>query len=144
GRDPSEERNLGGGRHAAGREHFDGTALVVRAPDEALPLEIGEVLMDRCQRLEAEVLGDFLEARCVPFGTDMLLEVGEDLALPLGQGHGDVLWVSSRREPELFYPNVSRRARCRNRATWLTSCRGTVIGARTQLISDPRDRPEPW
>ena len=49
--------------------------------DESLPLEIGEVLVDRRERLKAELLGDFFEARGVPLALDMLGDKVEDFAL---------------------------------------------------------------
>ena len=61
----AQKRDLGRRRRAAGRQNLDGAAFVVGPPDVALALEVGEVLVHRGERLEAEVLGDFLEARGV-------------------------------------------------------------------------------
>jgi hypothetical protein len=55
--------------------------------DVALPLQVGEMLVDRGQRLELEVLGDFLEAGGVAVVPDIALEVGENFALALGERH---------------------------------------------------------
>src|SRR6266550_594846 len=79
--DQPEQRQLGGAGLALGRDDFDRPALVVRAPDVAFALEIGEVLVNRRERLEAELAGNFLEAGGVPLLFDVLSDVVQDLAL---------------------------------------------------------------
>src|SRR2546426_5970704 len=53
------------------RHDLDGPALVVGAPDVALALEVGEMFVDRGERLEPELAGDLLEARGVALGLDV-------------------------------------------------------------------------
>src|SRR5439155_163823 len=79
--DQPEQRQLGGAGLALGRDDFDRPALVVRAPDVAFALEIGEVLVNRRERLEAKLACNFLEAGGVPLLFDVLSDVVQDLAL---------------------------------------------------------------
>ena len=51
----------------------------------ALLLQVGQVLVDRRERRQAEAPADLLEARRVAVLLDELLQVVEDLALALGQ-----------------------------------------------------------
>ncbi len=87
----SEKRNLGRGGCASRRENLDGSALVVGALDVPLALEIGEVLVHGGQGLKAELFRDLLEAGRVPLLLDVSVQIAEDFALALGQGH----WVLS-------------------------------------------------
>ena len=88
GGDESEQRQLGGARLAFGRDDLDGPTLVVRAPDVSLALEIGEVLVNRRERLEPELAGDLLETRGVPLLFEVFGDVIEDLALAPRDRHG--------------------------------------------------------
>jgi hypothetical protein len=45
------------------------------------------MLVDRSQRLKAEVFGNFLEAGRVPLPIDMSLQIAEDFTLAFGQRH---------------------------------------------------------
>src|SRR2546425_8168673 len=81
GRDKSEQRQLGGAGLTLGRDDFDRPALVMRAPDVPFALEIGEVLVNRRQRLEAKLAGNFLETGGVALLVDVLPDVVQDLAL---------------------------------------------------------------
>ena len=45
------------------------------------------MLVHRGERLEAETLRDLLEAGGIPLILDVALEVDEDFALALGEGH---------------------------------------------------------
>ena len=61
------------------------------------------MLVHRGERLEAELLGDLLEARRVALVLDVTLQVAEDFALALGQGHRVVSSADGRfdrTEPE--------------------------------------------
>ena len=98
GGDLAEQRDLAGGGGAAGRQHLDRAALVVGAADVALALEVGQVLVHRGQRLEAEPLGDLLEARRIALLQDVALQVRENFALALGQGHRRILLVGGATE----------------------------------------------
>jgi hypothetical protein len=49
------------------------------------------MLVDRSQRLEVEVLCDFLKAWSVALPIDVALQIAQDLALALGQRHPDFL-----------------------------------------------------
>src|SRR5436309_3612468 len=93
--DKSEQRELGGAGLALGRNDFDRPALVMGAPDVPFALEIGEVLVNRRERLEAKLAGDFLEAGGVPLLFDVLPDVVQDLALAPSDWHS-----SSRRYTE--------------------------------------------
>ena len=87
GGDLAEQRDLAGRRRAARRQDLDGAALVVRAADVPLALEVGQVLVHRGERLKAELLRDLLEAGRVALLLDVVLQEGENFALALGQGH---------------------------------------------------------
>jgi hypothetical protein len=45
------------------------------------------MLVDRRERLEAELFGDLLEARGIALILDMALQVAENFTLALGQRH---------------------------------------------------------
>src|ERR1041384_5072944 len=79
--DQPGQGELGGTGLALGGDDFDRPALVVRAPDVAFALEIGEVLVNRRERLEAKLAGNFLEAGGVPLLFDVLSDVVQDLAV---------------------------------------------------------------
>src|SRR2546427_237798 len=95
GGDKSEQRQFRGAGLALGGDDFDRPALVMRAPDVPFALEIGEVLVNRRQRLEAKLAGNFLEAGGVPLFFDVLSDVVQDLALAPRDRHS-----SSRRYTE--------------------------------------------
>src|SRR5689334_15582616 len=73
GGDFAQQGDFAGGRGAPRWEYLDGTALVVGAADIALALQVGEMLVDCCQRLKPEMLGDFLEAGGVALTIDVSL-----------------------------------------------------------------------
>src|SRR5882672_5647465 len=81
GGDKAEQRQLGGARLALGRDDFNRPALVMGAPDVAFALEIGEVLVNGRQRLEAKLAGNLLETGGVALLFDVLPDVIQDLAL---------------------------------------------------------------
>ena len=85
GGDVAEQRQFDGAAAEAGRDQFDRAAPVPGALDEALFLQVGEVLVDRGERREAETAADFLEARRVAVLLDEIVEVIEDFPLTLGQ-----------------------------------------------------------
>ena len=87
GRYQAEEGDFGGAGGALGRQHLDRPALVVVPADVALPLEIGQMLVDGGQRLKGEVLGDLLETRRVSVTPDVGFEKREDFFLTLGECH---------------------------------------------------------
>src|SRR5258705_3688951 len=87
GGDQPEQRQLRGPGLPLGRDDFDRPALVVRAPDVPFALEIGEVLVNGRQRLEAKLAGNLLEAGGVPLLFDVLPDVVEDLALASRDRH---------------------------------------------------------
>ena len=69
----------------ARREQLDRAAAVPGAADEALLLEVGQVLVHRGQRRQAEAPADLLEARRVAVLLDEFLQVVENFALALRQ-----------------------------------------------------------
>ena len=85
GRDVAEQRQFDRAAAGSRRHHLDRPAAVPRALDEALFLQVGEVLVHRRQRREAEAAADFLEARRVAVLLDELVQVVEDFALPFGE-----------------------------------------------------------
>ena len=84
-RDIAEHRQLDGAAAGAAGEQFHRAAAIPRPADEALFLQVGEVLVHRRQRRQAEAFADFLEARRIAVLLDELVQVVENLALPLGQ-----------------------------------------------------------
>jgi hypothetical protein len=70
---------------------------VERAADDALALEVREVLVHRGERAEPHRLGDLLEARRVAVLVDVPGEVVEDLALAPGERHGRLRRVALER-----------------------------------------------
>jgi hypothetical protein len=86
--DGAEERQVDGPRLRLVRQDLDRAALVVRALDVALPLEVAQVFVHRRQRVIVELLGDLLEARREAVARRVRAEVGEDLALALRERHG--------------------------------------------------------
>src|SRR2546423_11472300 len=85
--DKPEQRQLGSAPLALGRDDFDRSALVMRAPDVPFALEIGQVLMNRRQRLEAKLAGNLLETGGVALLCDVLSDVVQDLALASRHRH---------------------------------------------------------
>jgi hypothetical protein len=59
----------------------------VRAPDEALPLEVRQVLVHGREGLKPKLLGDLLEARRVALALDMLRDEIEQFALTARKRH---------------------------------------------------------
>src|SRR6267142_293614 len=80
-RNEPEQRQLRSAGLTLGRDDFDRPALIMRAADVPFALEIGEVLVNRRQRLEAKLAGDLLETGGVPLLFDVLSDVIQDLAL---------------------------------------------------------------
>jgi len=67
--------------------HFNGAALVVTPPDVALLLESGDVLVDGCQRVEFQMLGDFLKAGRIAVLVQEADQQVEHFLLPFGESH---------------------------------------------------------
>ena len=85
GGDVPEQRQLDRPAAEARRDQLDRPAPVPRALDEALFLQVGEVLVDGGERRQAEAPADFLQARRVAVLLDEIVEVIEDFPLALGQ-----------------------------------------------------------
>src|SRR5262249_24137312 len=83
--DVPEQRQLDSAPAEARRDELDGAAAVPRPLDEALFLQVGQVLVDRGERRQAEAAADFLEARRVAVLLDEIVEIVEDFPLTLGQ-----------------------------------------------------------
>ena len=62
----------------------------MRAADEPLPLEIGEVLVDGREGVEREMLGDLFKRRRKTVLLDGVREVIHDLLLSLRERHCDL------------------------------------------------------
>src|SRR6266851_3989934 len=78
---------FGGSGLALGGHDLDRPALVVGAADVPLALEVGEVLVHRRQRGEAETTRDLLEAGGVAGIGDVALQIREDLVLATRERH---------------------------------------------------------
>src|SRR6266542_5711715 len=118
GRDEAQQRQLGRSRLTLRRHDFDGAALVVRAPDVPLALQVGEVLVDRGQVLKAELPGDLLEARGVALRVEVAGDEVQDLALTAGERHS----LSPEYIPKPIYPKIDRTQGLRrplSRPSWL-------------------------
>jgi hypothetical protein len=100
GSDPPEERQLDGPYLDVGRNELERPAPVPGALDKPLLLKVRQVLMDRRQRAEAEVLSDLLDGRGVAFPVDMAREIVEDLFLSPRQVHGSLRTEARRRSGE--------------------------------------------
>src|SRR5437762_1781991 len=81
----AEQRQLHRASAGPRRHHLDRPAPIPGALDEPLFLLVGQMFVHRGERREAEAPTDFLQARCVPVLLDELVEVVENLALPLGK-----------------------------------------------------------
>src|SRR2546425_8990746 len=103
----TEQPQLGGPALALWRHDLDRPALVVRAPDVPFPLENGDVLVHRGERLESELASDLLEAGRVALGVDVAGDEVEDLALAAGERH-----TFPERKPKLIYPKIDRTQGC--------------------------------
>ena len=96
GGDVAEQRQLDRAAAGARRHHLDRSAAVPRALDEALFLQVGEVLVHRRERRQTEAATDLFETRRIAVLADELVQVVEDLALTLRQ------WQHVRPVPGLF------------------------------------------
>src|SRR5690606_37571854 len=85
GCDVAEQRQFQGTLAGGRGNQLDGATAVPRPSDEALLLQVGEVLVNRGERGEVEAIADFFEARRIPVALDVILEKVEDLALPFGE-----------------------------------------------------------
>ena len=85
GRDVAEHRQFERALPGARRQQLDRAAAVPGAADEALFLQVRQVLVHRGERRQAEAPADFLEARRVAVLLNELLQVVENLALAFGQ-----------------------------------------------------------
>ena len=85
GGDVAEQRQLDRAAAGAAGQQLHRAAAVPGALDEPLLLEVGQVLVDRGQRRQAEAAADFLQARRVAVLLDELVEVVENLALAFGE-----------------------------------------------------------
>src|SRR5262245_21783428 len=85
GGDVPEERQLDGPAAEARRDELDRAAAVPGALDEALFLQVGQVLVDRSERRQTETAADLLQAGRVAVLLDEIVEVVEDFPLTLGQ-----------------------------------------------------------
>src|SRR2546426_1124310 len=103
GGDEAEQRELGRPCLALGRHDLDRAALVVVAADVPFALEVGQVLVDRRERGEGELAGDFLETGSVPVAGDVAREGIEDFALATRERH----WAPERK-PNIIYPKTDR------------------------------------
>src|SRR5262249_2176718 len=82
GGDEPQQWELDGSNPRASRDHLDRTAAVPGSFDEALLLQVRQVLMDRGERGEPELVPDFLEAWRVSGPLNELVQVVENLTLP--------------------------------------------------------------
>src|SRR5919197_2173712 len=83
----TQQRQLRRAALTLGGDHLDRPALVVGPPDVAFALEIGEVFMHRCERLEPKLAGNFLEARGISLFPEMFRDVIKDFALASRDRH---------------------------------------------------------
>ena len=101
GGDVAEQRHLDGAAAGTARQQLDRAAAIPGAPDEALFLQIGEVLVDRGQRRQIEAPADFFQARRVAVLLDEFVEVVENLALAFRERlHGSLLRVRGEQTAE--------------------------------------------
>lgn len=79
--DVAEQRELDRAAARTSLDHFNRSASIPGALDEAFFLQVRQVLMNRGERREAESLADFLEAGRVTVLLNELIEVVQDFAL---------------------------------------------------------------
>src|SRR5262245_54658132 len=96
GGDVAEHWQLDRAMPGSRREQFDRTAAVPGSTDEALLLEIGQVLVDRGERRKTETPADFFETRRVAMLLNELLQVVQNLALAFRQ------WLHEGALPEAY------------------------------------------
>ena len=83
----AEERERGGPGEHIRRHELDTATLVVGALDVAFALEVGEMLMNRRERVIVKLRRDLLEARRVPVLFGIGLEVSENFPLAFCERH---------------------------------------------------------
>ena len=91
GGDPAEQRQLDRPHGDLGRHELEGAAAVPVPLDEALLLEVGQVLVDGGERAQAEVLGGLLDGGRVALALDVPVQEVQDLLLPARHVHGLLL-----------------------------------------------------
>ena len=85
GRDVAEQRQLDRPPAHPRRDELDRTAAVPRALDDALLLQVREVLVHGRQRRQVEAPADLLQARRVAVLLDEVVQVIQNLALAFGE-----------------------------------------------------------
>lgn len=99
GGDVSKERQFHGAPANPRRHELDRPAPVPCALDEALLLQIRQVLVDSRERGQPESSTDFFQARGVAVLLDEVVQVVENLALALRQWlHGRALYAKEKRK----------------------------------------------
>ena len=121
----------------ARRQQFDRPAAVPGAADEAFLLQVGQVLVHRRQRRQAEPPADLLETRRVAVLLDEFLEIVEDLALAFGEwlhgappSGGVYLSIRTLREEKAKNQQIAWRA-------VLSSRRGPILPPCLRLPRGP-------
>ena len=85
GGDEAEHRQFHRAAAETRRDQLDRAAPVPGALDESLLLQVGQVLVHRRQRRQAEAAADFLQAGRVAVLLDEIIQVVENFPLTLGQ-----------------------------------------------------------
>ena len=145
GGDIAEQRQFDRAAAEARRDQLDRAAAVPGALDEALFLQVGEVLVDRGERREAEAAADFLEARRVAVLLDEIVEVVEDLPLAFGQWqHGAALYAKEKRKSTVRRSRLTFafRARSNGREAMLDDAHGTWTATPSPAVSADGDEPD--
>ena len=123
GGDAAHEGQAVGGAGAAARgQDVERAAAVVGARDEALVLEVGDVLVHGGQRFEAEAAGDFLIGGGIAVALDETGDEVENLFLAPGDSHGSSIANKKGIESEKIARGTER---CNRDAVW-----GVVLGWR--------------
>jgi hypothetical protein len=92
GSDPPEQgKAVRSPGFAARRKHVDGAAAVVRPLQQALLLQVGDVLVHGGQRLEAETACNFFKGWGVSVALDKIADEVQHLFLPAGHRHGSII-----------------------------------------------------
>jgi hypothetical protein len=97
-----EDDAVAGAGAGAGRQHVNGAAAVVHAVEQALFLEVGDVLVHGGQALQLHAARDLFKRRGVAVAGHERFEEVENLFLPSSDSHGRIIANKKRTMSTIF------------------------------------------